>query len=142
MSINLRCRNARGTMTSWWTEKIRVFLRNYQVKKEESIGLRFGSDMLDDESLTSANLWNDHRFMIKEYSLHWYEAFWGSPKQTHESLCSKWTISYHGRESCSSNRIPICTDPQPHVSYLQLSAPSPSLSSSTQKWLIQLGLVV
>ena len=46
-----------------------------------------------DESPTSANLGNDHGFIIKEYSLHWYEAFWGSPKQSHEGLCSKWTIS-------------------------------------------------
>ena len=50
--------------------------------------------MLDDESHTSTNLGNNHRFINKEYSLHWYEAFWGSPKQNHESLCSKWTISY------------------------------------------------
>ena len=34
--------------------------------------------LLDDESLTSANLRNDHRFITKEYSLHfhWYVAFW------------------------------------------------------------------
>ena len=32
--------------------------------------------LLDDESPTSANLGNDHGFIIKEYSLHWYEAFW------------------------------------------------------------------
>ena len=31
--------------------------------------------------------------IIKEYSLHWYEIFWGNPKQSHESLCSRWTIS-------------------------------------------------
>ena len=36
---------------------------------------------------------------------HWCEAFWGSPKQNHENLCSKWTISYHCGESCSSNTI-------------------------------------
>ena len=31
--------------------------------------------MLDDKSLTSPNLGNDHVFIIKEYSLHlhWYE---------------------------------------------------------------------
>ena len=61
--------------------------------------------MLDDESPTSANLGNDHGFIIKEYSLHWCEDSWGSPKQNHESLCSKWTISYHCRESCSSNMV-------------------------------------
>ena len=59
--------------------------------------------MLDDESPKSANLGNDHGFINKEYSLYWFEAFWGSPKQSHESLCSKWTISYYCEESCSSN---------------------------------------
>ena len=29
-----------------------------------------------DESSTSANLENDHEFIIKEYYLHWYVAFW------------------------------------------------------------------
>ena len=61
------------------------------------------SSMLEDESLTSANLGNNYGFIIKEYSLHCYEAFWGSPAQSHESLCSKWTISYHYRDSYSSN---------------------------------------
>ena len=60
--------------------------------------------MLDDGSPTSTNLANDHGFINKEYSLHWYEAFWGNPKQSHESLCSKWTISYDCGESCSSNK--------------------------------------
>jgi len=55
--------------------------------------------LLDDESLTSNNLGNDHGFIIEECSLHWYEAFWGSPKQSYESLCSKWTISYYYGES-------------------------------------------
>ena len=32
--------------------------------------------MLDDQSPTSVNLGNDHEFITKEYSLHWYEAFW------------------------------------------------------------------
>ena len=32
--------------------------------------------MLDDESPTSANLGNDHGFIIKEYSIRWCEAFW------------------------------------------------------------------
>ena len=71
--------------------------------------------LLDDESPTSANLGNDHGFINrvdhgfinKEYYLHWCEAFWRSPKQNHESLCSKWTISYYCGESCSSNRIHI-----------------------------------
>ena len=45
--------------------------------------------LLDDESLTSTTLGNDHEFIIKEYYLHWCEVFWGSPKQRHESLCSK-----------------------------------------------------
>ena len=31
--------------------------------------------MLDDKSPTSANLGNDHEFIIKEYSLRWYEVF-------------------------------------------------------------------
>ena len=39
------------------------------------------------------------------YSFHWSEAFWGNQKQSQESLCSKWTISYHCGESCSSNMI-------------------------------------
>ena len=50
-------------------------------------------------SLTLVNLVEDHEFISKEYYLHWYEAFWGSPKQNHESLFSKWTISYHYGES-------------------------------------------
>ena len=33
-----------------------------------------------DESLTSANLGNDHGFIIKEYYLHWHEAFWEAHK--------------------------------------------------------------
>ena len=61
--------------------------------------------LLDDESPTSANLGNDHEFIIEEYTLHRYGAFWGSPKQSHESLCSKWTISYHCGELCSSNMV-------------------------------------
>ena len=32
--------------------------------------------MLDDESPISTNLGNDHGFIIKEYYLHWNEAFW------------------------------------------------------------------
>ena len=35
---------------------------------------------LDSESHTSTSLGNDHGFINKEYSIHWYEAFWGSPK--------------------------------------------------------------
>ena len=35
--------------------------------------------MLDDESPTT-NLENDHGFIIKEYYLHWYEAFSKSSK--------------------------------------------------------------
>ena len=46
-------------------------------------------------SPTLVNLVEAHGFISEEYYLHWYEAFWGSPKQSHESLCSKWTISYH-----------------------------------------------
>ena len=55
----------------------------------------------------------DHEFIINEYSPHWYEAFWGSPKQIHESLYSKWTISYNCGESCSSN---IVLEPCPKLS--------------------------
>ena len=29
-----------------------------------------------DESPASANLGNDHGFIIKKYYLHWYEVFW------------------------------------------------------------------
>ena len=35
---------------------------------------------LDDESPTSANLGNDHDFIIKKYSPHWYKVLWGKPK--------------------------------------------------------------
>ena len=38
--------------------------------------------MLDDESSTSANLGNDHGFIIKEYSLHCYEVFWEAQSKT------------------------------------------------------------
>ena len=34
--------------------------------------------MSDDESPTSANLGDDHKFIIKEYFLDWCESFWGS----------------------------------------------------------------
>ena len=54
---------------------------------------------------TSANLGNDHVFISEEYLLHWYETGWESPKQSHESLCSKWTILYHCGESCLSNMV-------------------------------------
>ena len=60
-----------------------------------------------------ANLGNDHGFINKEYSLHWYEAFWEALKQSHESLFSKWTISYHYGESCSSNMV---SEPCPKLS--------------------------
>ena len=50
-------------------------------------------------SPTLANLGNDHGFISKGIHLCWYENFWGSPKQSHESLCSKWTISYHCRDT-------------------------------------------
>ena len=33
---------------------------------------------MDDERTTSANLGNDHEFINKEYSPHWYEVFWGA----------------------------------------------------------------
>ena len=69
--------------------------------------------MLDDESLTSVNLMNDHGFINKEYSLHWYETFWENPNQSHERLCSKWTISYHCGESCSFNMV---SEPCPKLS--------------------------
>ena len=45
-----------------------------------------------DESPTLANLGNDHGFIIKEYYPYSYKFFWRSPKQRHESLCSKWTV--------------------------------------------------
>ena len=54
-------------------------------------------------SPTLVNLVEDHEFISEEFYLHWYEAFWGSPKESHESLRSKWIISYHCGESCSSN---------------------------------------
>ena len=58
-----------------------------------------------DESPISTNLGNDHRFIIKEYYLHKYEAFWGSPNQSHQILYSKRTISYDCGESCSFNMV-------------------------------------
>ena len=33
---------------------------------------------MDDGSLTSANLGNDHEIISEEYLLYWYEAFWGA----------------------------------------------------------------
>ena len=43
-----------------------------------------------------ANLGNDHDELISKKSspLVRHDAFWVSPKQSHESLYSKWTISY------------------------------------------------
>ena len=32
--------------------------------------------LLDDENFTSPNLRNDYWFIITEYYLHWYDAFW------------------------------------------------------------------
>ena len=58
--------------------------------------------MLDDESPTPTNLGNDHGSIVKEYSRMRH---FGKPKAKHESLCSKWTISYHCGESCSSNMV-------------------------------------
>ena len=60
-----------------------------------------------------ANLGSDHGFINKEYFLHWYEAFWGSPKQSHGSLFPKWIISYHCGESCSSSMV---SEPCPKLS--------------------------
>ena len=45
-------------------------------------------------SPTLINLVEDHEFISEESYLHWYETFWGGPKQSHESLHSKWTISH------------------------------------------------
>ena len=42
-----------------------------------------------DESPTSANLGNDHGFIIKEYYLHWGEAFLGKPKAKPRELMLK-----------------------------------------------------
>ena len=42
---------------------------------------------------TLANLGNDHGFISKEYIS--IEACWRNPKQSQESLCSIWAISYH-----------------------------------------------
>ena len=37
----------------------------------------------------------------------------GNPEQSHESLGSKWTLSYHCGESCSSNMVlVVLIDPQ------------------------------
>ena len=38
-------------------------------------------------SPTLVNLVEDYGFINEEYYLHCYEASWGSPKQSHESLC-------------------------------------------------------
>ena len=38
--------------------------------------------VLDDESPTSANLENDHGFIIKKYYLHWNETFWEAESKT------------------------------------------------------------
>ena len=63
---------------------------------------------------TLANLGNDYGFISKGIHLPWYEAFWVSTKQSHESLCSKWTTSYHCGESCSSNMV---SEPCPKLSH-------------------------
>ena len=34
-------------------------------------------------SPTLVNLVEDHGFISEEYYHHWYEAFWGIPKQSH-----------------------------------------------------------
>ena len=65
----------------------------------------FHPTRLDVEGVGWKSLGNDHGFIIKEYYLYWNEVFWGSPKQSHESLFSKWKISYHCGESCSSNIV-------------------------------------
>ena len=50
-------------------------------------------------SPTFVNLVEDHEFISEEYYLLGTRTFGGSPKQNHENLCSKWTISYHCGES-------------------------------------------
>ena len=41
--------------------------------KESSLAHFVREEVLDDESLMSPNLGNDHRFINKECSLQWYE---------------------------------------------------------------------
>ena len=57
------------------------------VKKGEDCLLEGGGTraMLRIGSPTLANLENDHEFISKESYLHWYDTFWGSPKQSHKS---------------------------------------------------------
>ena len=45
--------------------------------------------------MSPVNLVEDHGFISQKYYIHWYEAFRGNPNQSYESLCSRWTISYH-----------------------------------------------
>ena len=58
-----------------------------------------------DESRTSANLGNNHTFIIKKYYLPLVGVLLDNLKSNYESSCSKWTISYHCEEPCSSNMI-------------------------------------
>ena len=45
---------------------------------------------------------------MRNTNSHWYETFWGSPKQSHESHCG---------ESCSSNMV---SEPCPELQRSQL----------------------
>ena len=61
--------------------------------------------VLDNESSRSANLGNDHGFIIKEYSLHWYEALLGKPKPKSCELYAQSGQYIPCGESCSSNMV-------------------------------------
>ena len=70
----------------------------YFVREEDCWGLLGVSPTL-------VNLVEDHRFISEEYYLYWYETFWGSPKQSHESFYAQ-SGRYH---TSSSVMIPnIC----------------------------------
>ena len=101
----------------WWVLHINLYqwLQYFYSNLSDQTGLIYRYRGLDEGVL---NLGNGHGFIIKEYTLHWCEAFWGSPKQSHENLCSKWTISYHCGESCSANMVSKSCPKLNHVNRL------------------------
>ena len=81
--------------------------------------------LLDDESPTSTDLGNDHGFITREYSLHWYEA--GSPKQSHESFYAQ-SGQYHTivESRVHSNSKTCLLDRGFHTLLKNVSFPSPT----------------
>ena len=71
--VNLHCQQC-------WREIKRPLLKtqgkvHYFLSVFPSFSCQPNTIMFDNESPTSANLGNDHEFIIKKYSLYWYEVF-------------------------------------------------------------------